>query len=193
MGLALITAPAIEPVTRDEAKLHSRIETYDDDQYVDSLIATARRRVEDFTNRALINQTWEVSMDTAPAQRILRLPKPPLYIVNSIKYYNEADVESLYGTANYRFDTTDSQGGRIVLKDGSGWPTGLRYTSSIVIRFVAGYGTTAALVPEPIRHAIKLLVAHWYENREPVNVGNIVNEIQLMVDHLLYPFKVFRL
>jgi len=41
------------------------------------------------------------------------------------------------------------------------------------------------MVPENLKLAIKLLVSHWYENREPVNIGNIVNEISLTVNSLL--------
>jgi hypothetical protein len=37
-----------------------------------------------------------------------------------------------------------------------------------------GFGDTAAAVPSRIRAAMKLLIGTWYENRESVNVGNIV-------------------
>ena len=193
MGLVLITAPSVEPVTTAEVKTHSRIDTSADDAYIDTLIVSARKSVEAFTGRALIDQTWDLSMDLEPSLSVLRLPLPPLSSVTSIKYYSEADVETVYATTNYRVDTSESQGGRVALRDGHVWPTDIRYTNGIIIRFVAGYGATAASVPEPIRHAIKLLAAHWYENREPVNVGNIVNPIPLMEQHLIWPFKVLRL
>ena len=193
MGLQLITAPGAEPVTSAEVKTHSRIDTSADDAYIDTLIVSARKSIETLTGRALINQTWDLSMDLEPGLSILRLPLPPLSSVTSIKYYSEADVESTYATTNYRVDTSDSQGGRISLRDGRTWPTDMRYTNGLIVRFVAGYGAAGSNVPEPLRHAIKLLAAHWYENREPVNIGNIVNEIQLMIEHLCWPFKVIRL
>ena len=39
------------------------------------------------------------------------------------------------------------------------------------IAFIAGYGDAPPDVPAPIRHALKLLVAHWFEHREPVALG----------------------
>lgn len=193
MGLVLITAPAVEPVTTAELKAHCRIDSSAEDTYLDTLIATARGAAELFTGRAFINQTWELSMDIEPGLPVLRLPFPPLSSVTSFKWYDEDDVETTFAVTNYRVDTSDHQGGRIALRESHTWPTNLRYTNGIVIRFVAGYGSAAASVPEPLRHAVKLLAAHWYENREPVNVGNIVTDIPFMVQHLLWPYKVLRL
>jgi uncharacterized phiE125 gp8 family phage protein len=46
-------------------------------------------------------------------------------------------------------------------------------------------------IPAPILAAMKLLIGHWYSNREAVNVGNIVSVVPKTVDDLLYPFRVF--
>lgn len=188
----MITPPTAL-LTTAELKTHCRIDSSAEDTYLDTLILSATKSAEEYTNRAFVNQTWDLSMDLAPATAVLRMPKPPLSSVTSFKYYDQDDVESLYAATNYRLDTSDFQGGRISLKESHAWPSGLRYTSGIIIRFVAGYGAAASSVPEPIRHAVKLLAAHWYENREPINVGNIVTDIPLMVQHLLWQYKAFRL
>jgi len=44
---------------------------------------------------------------------------------------------------------------------------------------------------EGLRAAIKLMVAHLYENREPVNIGNIVNEVPMGVEALISMRRVF--
>jgi len=62
-GLSLKTAPAAEPVTLVQAKLHLRVDGADDDALINTLIASSRRYVENVTDRALINQTWEMFMD----------------------------------------------------------------------------------------------------------------------------------
>jgi len=193
MGLVLITAPAIEPVTTAEMKTHLRVDNTAEDVFIDTLVQTARKSVEQFTLRALITQTWDVWMDTIPTLPVLLIPKPPLQSITNIKYYDDVDAEFVFGTVNYRVDTFDSQGGRVALTSGSGWPSGLRYINGLVVRLVAGYGATAASVPEPIRHAIKLLVAHWFENREPVNIGNINTDLPLMIQHLLWPYRVIKI
>jgi uncharacterized phiE125 gp8 family phage protein len=48
-------------------------------------------------------------------------------------------------------------------------------------------------VPSSIVAAMKLLIGHWYENREAVSVsiGANVQTVPLSVDALLFPFKAF--
>jgi uncharacterized phiE125 gp8 family phage protein len=61
----------------------------------------------------------------------------------------------------------------------------------VTVRFVCGYGSAGDQVPAGIRQGMQLLVAHWYARREPVQVGNIVNEIPLTISHLWWPFRAF--
>ena len=57
----------------------------------------------------------------------------------------------------------------------------------------AGYGDEASDVPAPIRHAIKLLVAHWFEQREPVVLGSAPQEVPGTVAGLLLPYRRVKL
>ena len=56
MPSLLLTAPAVEPVTLDEAKAFLRVETGDGDDVIAALAAGARIHVEAQTRRALITQ-----------------------------------------------------------------------------------------------------------------------------------------
>ena len=59
MGLKLVEAPQMEPVSLEEAKAHLRMEsTNAEDAYIGALISAARERVELFLRRALITQTY---------------------------------------------------------------------------------------------------------------------------------------
>lgn len=60
--------------------------------------------------------------------------------------------------------------------------------SDIYVLLTAGWAT-AADVPGNLKQAIRMLVAHWYENRETVVVGTITSEVQFGVDQLLQPLK----
>jgi uncharacterized phiE125 gp8 family phage protein len=53
----LLIAPAIEPLSLDEAKTFLRVETGDDDALITALIAAARLHVESQTHLALITQS----------------------------------------------------------------------------------------------------------------------------------------
>lgn len=45
------------------------------------------------------------------------------------------------------------------------------------------------VIADDILLALMLLVGHWYENREPVNVGNIVTPFPFGFDSLLEPYR----
>ena len=46
-------------------------------------------------------------------------------------------------------------------------------------------------LPDMVKAAIKLLVGHWYENRETVNIGNITSELPLTVKNILSLDRMF--
>lgn len=59
------------------------------------------------------------------------------------------------------------------------------------IRYRATYttGYVEGLQPAPVRLAVRMLVAHWYENRGFVLVGTIGPELKMGVDRLLAPYR----
>jgi hypothetical protein len=63
------------------------------------------------------------------------------------------------------------------------WPD----TDSTSITFTAGY----TVVPDPIRAAILLRVAHMYEHRESVVIGESVAGLPLGEDDLLRNFRLW--
>lgn len=192
MPLVLQTAPTTEPVTTAEAKTHLRVTTSDDDTYIGTLITVARRHVETITGRALINQTWDYFLDNFPPGDKIVIPLPRLSSVTSVKYTDKDNVQTTLAASKYIVDT-NNEPGQIVLAYGESWPTFTQKPiNAVEIRFVAGYGSGAANVPEGIKQAMLLLIAHWYENREPVNIGNIVTEIPETINALLWPYRIMQ-
>lgn len=192
MPLVLQTAPTTEPVTTAEAKTHLRVTTSDDDTYIGTLITVARRHVETITGRALINQTWDYFLDNFPPGDKIVIPLPRLSSVTSVKYTDKDNVQTTFAASKYIVDT-NNEPGQIVLAYGESWPTFTpKPINAVEIRFVAGYGSTAASVPEGVKQAMLLLIAHWYENREPVNIGNIVTEIPETINALLWPYRIMQ-
>lgn len=49
----------------------------------------------------------------------------------------------------------------------------------------------ALILDSDIITAMLLMIGHWYENREAVNVGNITSVMPLAVDALLQPHRYY--
>lgn len=171
LRLALASIPSVEPVSVSEARLHCRVDDTADDKLVANLIAAARRMAENYTRRVFITQSWTMYLDRWPCENYVELPKAPLAGVSSIVTYNDADSPTTFASSNYYVDVI-SKPGRVVLRSGASWPTYERVANGILITFVAGYDAQPSNIPQDIRHAILMIVAHLYENR-----GDVVSEI----------------
>lgn len=189
----LVTGPVVEPVSLAELKLHLRLGTdVTEDTYLAELITAARDYVETVTHRALITQTWDYWMDEFPGENFYELPLGNLQSVSSIKYKDDDGTETtMTVTTDYLVDV-NSEPGRIWLPFGESWPTFTAHPyNPITTRFICGYGSAASNVPMPIRTSIKLLAAHFYENREMYVVGQAINKIEFSIDALLATYRLW--
>ena len=142
-----------------------RVTSSADDDYIDALVKAARRHTEHVTKRALITQTLVDTRDGFPSGRIIELERPPLQSVTSVEYKDESDQTQTFASSKYTVDTKSSPG-RIILNDDQTWPTTSDNGNALTVTYVAGFGDDATDVPWELVHAIKFLVADWYENRE---------------------------
>jgi uncharacterized phiE125 gp8 family phage protein len=187
VGLTLLTAPSSEPFTLGEAKEHLRESDSTQDSTITSLITAAREYAEGFTRRALITQSWRLSIDSFPLNGVIRLPMPPLVAVNSVKYTDLSGAEVTLDPSQYYVDKA-SLPGKIDRAYMVIWPLTRCIPNAVRIEFDCGFGDANA-VPEGIKAAMKLMLSHWYENREPVNIGSLVTQIPLTVDSLLWRWR----
>jgi uncharacterized phiE125 gp8 family phage protein len=190
MALVLVTPPANEPVTVEEAMEHLRVDGLEEVLLVEGLVRAAREYAETFTGRALITQVWDWTLDCWPRGNTIELPRPPLQSVDSVKYLDEDGAEHTVNASSYLVDTTNRPG-RIRLRTNQSWPTDtLREISAITIRFSAGYGDDAEDVPQTIHQAMLLMIGDLYENREASIVGTSVVKTTFATDSLLYPYRI---
>jgi uncharacterized phiE125 gp8 family phage protein len=191
--LKRVAPPSSEPISVEEAKEYCRVETDTENAMILGLIMAAREYCETFQRRAFITQTWELWLDDWPESGQIMIPLPPLQGIDSVKYYDVDDNELEMAANNYFVDTKNEPGW-IALAYGSAWPTiTLRPANGVCITFTAGYDAEgsdgAALVPESVRLAIKLLVGHWYENREASGNANL-KDIPMGVASLLWGERI---
>lgn len=182
-------------ITPEEARKHLSLppDGGGHGEHVTRLIAAAIEAVERYCGRALLNQTWRLSIDSFPFCTVgslptnhfleIVLPRPPLVSISSIQYDDENGDEQTLDTEQYRV-TTDREPARIAPAFGATWPTTRCQREAVRITFVAGYGATAASVPEPLRHAVLLIVGAWFNDRAATSEMSVkdvpLNAIWLM-------------
>jgi uncharacterized phiE125 gp8 family phage protein len=192
MALLLTSGPALEPVSLDEAKTHLRVDHGEEDVLISSLVTAARIHLETMLGLAFITQQWNVVLDRWPDTPDMALPLAPVQAITGISLYDAEDAASVIAPSDYSLDAL-SEPARLVWRGSSVRPSLGRSYNGIEISLTAGFGASANDVPQPLRQAILLMVAHWYERREPVGLAGEVKEIPQMVLMLVNAYKRVRL
>lgn len=197
--------PDIEPVTLAEMKRHLRcfdsVTTEDAD--ITNLIVGGREWVENYTGRALIDQTWRLTLrgrtDAFAGGDIVGgfsggfcysgmwrwhrtgeiwLKKSPVLAISSFVSVDADGTETAVDAATYELRESDSKWPRIVALNGATWATWL--ASDLRITYRAGFADrtgspvqTAAEVPERYKVAIKLWAEAMYD-RDPVMMDKLL-------------------
>jgi len=184
------TGPAVEPVTVAEAKAHLRVDTSEDDAYVQNLVTSAREWCEQYLDRTLVNTQWVMRFDSFPPDgtQDIELPRPPMATAGtttavSLTFTYENGTTATYSTASYRVDRNSTPGAVKTLY-GQTWPPHLMDDNAVSVTWWAGYGAAGSSVPAAIRHAILMIVGILYEKRAAAESGSL-NEVPFGVKSLL--------
>jgi len=188
MPSILLSAPAIEPVTLDEARSFLRVEHNDDDEVIAALTAGSRIHVEARTRRALITQSWRLLRDSWPQDGRLAVAPAPLQALTAARVY---DLDGNAQALDLQAFVPDLGASALAFAP---WalPAPGRIAAGIELDVAVGYGDAAVDVPEPLRQAIRLLTAHWYENRGLV-AGGSGAVLPETVAALIAPYRVMSL
>lgn len=184
-----LTPPAFEPVSLAEAKLFLRLDAADEDELLGTLITASRLMIEAAAGRMLIDQTWRIVLDRWPESGEIRLPLSPVSMIVAARVFD------ILGTPQ------PVEAGRLVL-DASCDPPVIRVAgelpeigrarSAVEIDVVAGYGSTPAAVPAPLRQAVLRLTTRWFEQRGDV-VGRDAAVLPAGIAALVAPYRRARL
>jgi len=191
MSLTLITAPAALPVSLTELKAHCRIDSSDFDTYLTQLLNAATRHVEEICWRALITQTWKITLNRFPSgDAPIVLPRGSLASVSSVTYLDSDGDTITLDSADYVV-STKNEPGLIVPSYGTLWPACRDFVDSVQVQFVCGFGATSASVPNDLRTAVMLLAGWMYEGIEnDVALGGTDTIRSRTLKSLLAPWKL---
>lgn len=207
----LVTGPQQEPVNAsDFAVHHLKVDFLDDAGFIADQLAAAREYLEGQYETCFITQTWKYVLDFFPGAQVspwysswlwpiqswIEIPKAPMQSVTSITYIDPNGNPQTMPSANYVQDMVRTPP-RIGLASGQAWPaTNLQVINSVTILGNYGYGDTPGQVPARARQAIRLVAAHFYENREENVIAQRIRPLELplgarrMMDTLDWRSKV---
>lgn len=178
-----VTPPASAPVTLEDVKEHLRVFYNDDDAYLEALIAAATTHLDGYQgilNRCMVSQSWKTTRK-AWCRKVDTIFTDTTAAV--VKYFDADGIERTV-------DNTDNVAYRV-------YPDYIRFSNDFVfpalhtdrddpISIISTHGYTE--VPATLLLAIKILIAHWYRNREPVTFGSVM-KIPFSVNALLTPHR----
>tara|TARA_B100002019_G_scaffold111531_1_gene95959 strand:- start:15877 stop:16494 length:618 start_codon:yes stop_codon:yes gene_type:complete len=180
-----------EPISLAEAKSFLRVTHNNDDSFITSLITACRQSLEITTRRCLsASQSYEVSYCDFPTSYFkLILPNPPITTFSSLKYYNVDGVLTTVDSNSYIHENNGNGVSFLAMLDTYSKPTLHKpRIAPVVASYVSGY--TSSTLPEPLKQAMLLLIAHYYDTREIISYGDIPYKIQRTVDFISEQYKI---
>jgi uncharacterized phiE125 gp8 family phage protein len=186
MSTRLIVPPAALAVSMEAARLMVRVDVDENgksalDVEIEQAIRTYTTEAEGEINRAIIEQTWRVKLDSFPDA--IQLQNPPILAVEHVKFRDSSsgDWQQL-DPQDYEVDD-DSEPGYVVPAPGRTWPLAARRILAVEVLYRCGYGPDHTSVPDGIKGFILARVQEHFETN-----GQPKNEY---VKRLLWPYKVY--
>lgn len=198
--LTVSDEPSAAPLSVDEAKLFLKVDSDDEDDLIEGLIAAARNIFETLTGRTCVETGYVCAWDRWPRvgtyigagyTREIELPRTPLIELTKLSYLDENGDEVEIDADDYRAEEGGDprQYPRVVLNSDVSIPALGIFPGALRAEFAAG-AADAAAVPAEIKAALRLLVVHLYENRSPVVIGSIINEVPFALKALIEMHQV---
>lgn len=179
--VSVIGARPASVVTLEQAKVHLRVDTPDEDAYIQGLIETAAAEIdapEGWLGRSLLRRTLRLTLDAYPPP-VIRLPGPPIRQVLAVEYPDGSGGAVAVPSETYRIDTA-AEPGLLFLAEGQRWPADLpsQGPDALRIEYEAGYGDAPDMVPRPIRQWVLLRVGELYRDREASIIGTVATQLE---------------
>ena len=159
-----------------------RVDHSDEDTTITAIIDSAVQTIQGYTGLHFKATTFLATQDFFYSANF------PYQVstVTSVTYLDRAGDTQTLDTSKYFIDTV-RQPGRIKFKN----TPDLEEDVYNAVQIVGTCGTNGP--PAPLVHAVKMLAAHFYENRRAVIVGTISSEIPYGIKAIINPYRIISL
>lgn len=184
--LLVVTAPPDPLITLSEAKDHLEIDHTDRDTYITSLVAAASSMLDGYdgmVGKAIGDQRVTVSFREPSDVSHIDLAVYPVKSIVSVTYYDTSNVEQSLNVFDFKL-VSDEDYAYIEVNDNVTMPAAYDRADAYTFELQCGFSET----PEPIKQAVKLIVGHWFNNREAASERSI-KAIYFAIDAIVGKYK----
>ncbi|WP_075216083.1 head-tail connector protein [Mongoliimonas terrestris] len=193
MTVTVITPPTDLVVSIEEMRRHLNETSDEFDPLLEEYILAASGLLagpDGLLGRSLALQTLEVEAEGFCPGRI-RVPCPPVVTVLSVKYDDASGIEQTLPSSAYRVVRSDDGHTYLSSSWGTSWPATRWGPGGVRIRYEAGYAPGA--VPQPIKQAVRLMVADMFAYRESRIGAAAATAVPHDVEGLVANFRIWSL
>ena len=171
--LQVIAAPAVPLFDTTDAALAACLhleaeEIAAEAAFITGLIAAASAHVGHLGRLALIDTSYRRTLVAFTSA--ITFPVGRVRSVSQVRYRDTSGDLVTLDAGAYRL-ASHAGNRRLVPVHGVVWPQVSASDPEIIVDFVAGFGPAPADVPGDLVQAVRLLVAHWFLNREAATPG----------------------
>lgn len=189
MTYAEINPPLAEPITLAEVKAHLRLDGSDEDALLLRLIRVAREHLEKEAGLCLMARTLRLYLDGWPKSGVLHISRGPVISLQAVTVYDGEGVAEAHAIGGHLLDGV-ARPARLWLPQ---TPDPGRAINGIEVDFIAGFGETAADVPDGLKRAMLMHVALMFAWRGAVPLEHQPAAIPQGYERLIAPHARRRL
>lgn len=138
------------------------------DEILESFLRAAIAAVEARTGKVLLKESFNWSLTRWRDGRTETFPVAPVVAILDVTTVARNDAREVIGAEQYHLQ---EDGSRPQLVGAKGALPRIPQGGWVEVRFRAGYADAWGDLPADLSHAVFLLAAHYYENRNAVGLG----------------------
>lgn len=168
---ARVTAPAILPISVEDAKVQVRDTSDDHNDRLYDLVAQATNHLENVYGNKLVKQVWDVWFPCFPCGDFI-IPFGPVISLDAFEYTDEDGTVTAVASSVYALQSKRPPWcSRVYLKPNQDWPTATLYSRDAVrMRVTVGWATEETVDAAEVNTTTKSLVmtSHGLTNLDTI-------------------------